>query len=338
MKVTMSMVAKKAGVSKMTVSRVVRGEDTVRDETKKHVNSVMEELGYIPSPIAQSLRSNDRLKSTGAQLIATIFGSGTDAAIDFFHAVSNGIEQTSAKFGLCPIQVNWQDNIKKSWSRLQTVFSIQGLCGALLIGQFTDEEIKQIQKQIKYLVIVDGPAPDMPGIGSVESGNLEGSLIALNHLIDLNCKRILIITVQKDHYFTTAVEMAANQKKSNNVHIDIVYNCFSAYEAYSVIDKIFSKGIEYDGIFTNDEFCIGVIKALNKSKVAIPEEIKIIGFDDTHYAPLISPTLTSIRIDKFKLGTEAVHSLVSIVRSSGKSYDIRKVIRPSLIIRETTEI
>jgi len=161
--VSIGLVAEKAGVSKMTVSRVIRGEGTVKEETKRRVISVMEKLGYVPSPAAQSLRSKDRLRSTGSRLFAAIFGSGTETAIDFFHDVLMGIERSAADFGLCPIQVHWQENIENSWPRLQNIFSIDSLCGALLVGQFDARDAERIQKRIKHLVAVDGPARMPPG-------------------------------------------------------------------------------------------------------------------------------------------------------------------------------
>lgn len=335
---SIGLVAEKAGVSKMTVSRVIRGESSVKEETKKRVISIMEKLGYVPSPVAQSLRSKDQLRSSGSRLLAAIFGSGTETAIDFFHDVLGGIEQSAADSGLCPIQVHWQENIENSWPRLQNIFSIDSLCGALLVGQFEPRDISMIQKKIKHLVAVDGPAPKMDGIGSVESDYFEGSLLALSHLIEVKAKKIVIFTVQKNHYFAKAMELAAQVKSAESVDINIIYNCLSSQNTYDSVKKLIKEGRDFDGIFTTDEFAIGAVKALHEMKIAIPGRVKIVGFDDTHYASFLTPTLTSIRIDKYRLGVEAVKTLVSMIRSKNSMFEIKKVIRPSLIVRESTKL
>lgn len=334
--VSIGLVAEKAGVSKMTVSRVIRGEGSVKEDTRKKVVAVMEKLGYVPSLAAQSLRSKDRLRSTGSRLFAAIFGSGTETAIDFFHDVLGGIEQSAADFGLCPVQVHWQENIENSWPRLQNLFSIENLCGVLLVGQFEQKDIRMIQQRTSHIVTVDGPAPAMDGIGSVESDYLEGSLLGLSHLIDAGAKKTVILTVQEEHYFAKAMEMAARIKRGESADIRIVHNCLNSRNAYDMVRKMREEGMEFDSLFTTDEFAIGAVKALYEMKISIPEQVKIIGFDDTHYASFLTPTLSSIRLDKYRLGVEAVKTLVSLIRTKTGTNEMKKVIRPSLIVREST--
>ncbi len=219
---------------------------------------------------------------------------------------------------------------------MQNIFSIDGLCGALLVGQFEAKDITMIQQKIKHLVIVDGPAPKNNEIGCVESDYLEGSILGLSHLIETGAKRIMIFTVQKSHYFTHALELASQMKSGEPVEISIIYDCLSSQDTYDSVKRLVGEGKTFDGIFTTDEFAIGAMKALHEMKIAIPGQVKIVGFDDTHYASFMTPTLTSIRIDKYRLGIEAVTTLVSMIRTKNSMYEIKKVIRPSLIIREST--
>lgn len=334
--VSIRAVAERAGVSKMTVSRVIRGESSVKEETRKRVVSVMEELGYVPSLLAQSLRSKDPLRSAGSRLIAVIFGSGTETAVEFFHNVMAGIEQSAAGFGLCPVQIHWQDSIEESWPRLQNLFSVENVGGALLVGQFELRDIDMIGQRVENLVVVDGPAPQIGGIGSVESDYFEGAVLGLSHLIETGARRIVIFTVQKGHYFANAMELAAKAKGAECSEICVINDCLSTQDAYESTKRFVTNGTDFNGVFTTDEFAIGVVKALHELNIGIPDQVKIVGFDDTHYASFLTPTLTSIRIDKFQLGIEAVETLVSIIRTSKGGDGIKKVIRPSLIRREST--
>lgn len=335
-KVSIAHVARKAGVSSMTVSRVIRGEPFVREDTRKRVVASMKELGYIPSAAAQSLRSHDRLKASGTRLFALIFGSGTESSVHFFHDIARGVEQAASEFGLCPLQVSLQENPEKSWLRLQTIFSVSSLCGALLAGQFSPEDIRFIRENVKNVAMLDGPAPPDNGIGSVESGNLEGSLLALDHLLARGCRRILVITVEREHYFAQAMALAANARRTGDCSIEVRYDCFKSLEAHELVLKLWNSGKRFDGLFSTDDFAIGAMKALQELKVAVPGEVKIVGFDDIMYSSLTVPSLTSIRIDKNLLGAEAVRTLVAMTRSPETSIDMKKVIRPSLIVREST--
>jgi LacI family transcriptional regulator len=332
---SISEVAARAGVSSMTVSRVIRGEENVREETRRHVIAIMMELGYVPLAAAQALRSNDRTKPNETRLFALIFGSGTESSVTFFHDITRGVEKAAQEFGLCPIQISLYQNPQELWLRLQSLFSIHDLTGALLVGHFTQEIVSFIKDNVKNIVIVDGPAPTGEGIGSIESGNLEGSLMALDYLIAAGCKRIRIYTVEREHYFAKAMETAANIKRSEGTEIDVRFDCDSCEAALAMVRDDWERGVRFDGLFTNDDFAIGALKALRELGVSVPETVRVVGFDDILYSAFTVPPLTSVHIDKYLLGEEAVRTLVALSRSGEKAKDITKVIRPSMIIRES---
>jgi LacI family transcriptional regulator len=334
--VSMAIVAKKARVSSMTVSRIIRGESSVKEETRARVIRVMKDLGYVPSAAAQSLRSRDHLHSSGKRLFVLIFGKGTESSVNFFHDIARGVEQAAAETGLYPIQIAPQEDAERSWLRLQTILSVSGLCGALLVGQFSIEDIQFIQSNVNEVVMVDGPAPKGLGVESVEAGNLEGSLLALDHLVALGCRKIAVLTVNPDHYFAQAMEHAASLRRSNDVDIEVYFDCRSSTDAHAMVSDLWKRGARFDGMFTTDDFAIGALKAFNELDVAVPQDVKIVGFDDIQYVSFTIPSLTSVRIDKFQLGAEAVHTLVLMTKSRERAAGIRKVITPTLVVREST--
>jgi DNA-binding LacI/PurR family transcriptional regulator len=334
--VSIAIVAERAGFSSMTVSRVIRGEPSVREETRSHVIAVMRELGYVPSAAAQSLRSRGHPGSAGKKLFALIFGQGTEISVTFFHDIARGVEQTAAQFGLCPIHISLQEDRELAWLRLQTTMSIGGLCGALLVGQFPPEDIRFVQEHVHHAVVLDGPAPNDAGVGCVESGNFEGSLMAIDCLLALGCRHLLVLTVDQEHYFAKAMDLAAGLRRSAGTAIRTVFGCHSSQEACDIVRSIWASGERFDGMFTNDDLAVGALAAFRGLGVAVPGEVKIVGFDDIQYASFTSPSLTSIRIDKFLLGAEAVQTLVSMTRAPEKPSEMKKVIRPALIVREST--
>lgn len=333
---SIALVAEKAGVSSMTVSRIIRGESSVKEETRSRVISVMKDLGYVPSAAAQSLRSRDHLRSSGKRLFALIFGKGTESSVNFFHDIARGVEEAAAETGLYPIQIAPQQDAELSWLRLQTILSVGGLCGALLVGQFSIEDIQFIQSNVKEVVMVDGPAPSGLRVESVEAGNLEGSLLALDHLAALGCRKIALLTVNPDHYFAQAMEQSASLRRTNMMDIKVYFDCRSSMDARAMVIDLWRRGETFDGIFTNDDFAIGALKAFHELKVVVPRDVKIVGFDDIQYASFTIPSLTSVRIDKFQLGAEAVRTLALMTRSPERAAGVRKIIKPTLVTREST--
>lgn len=334
--VSIAVVAEKAGVSSMTVSRVIRGESAVKEETRSRVIAAMRVLDYVPSAAAQSLRSRDHFRSAGKSLFALIIGQGTEISVTFFHDIARGVQQAAAEFGLCPIHISLQDDPELAWLRLQTIMSIGGLCGALLVGQFSPEDIRFVQEHVRHAVVLDGPAPCDVGVGSVESGNFEGSLMALDYLLAIGCRRLCVLTVDSGHYFAKAMELAAGLRRSAGTPIRTVFGCRSSQEACDVVRDLWKDDESFDGMFTNDDLAVGALAAFRELGVSVPGEVKIVGFDDIEYASFTTPTLTSIRIDKFLLGSEAVQTLVSMNRAPERLVEMKKVIRPTLIKRQST--
>jgi len=335
-RVSIAHVAERAGVSTMTVSRVLRGEPMVKPETRARVVKTMRAMGYVPSAAAQSLRSNNHLIQSGARLFALVFGHGTESSVTFFHDIVRGVERSASGFGLCPIHVTMREDPHDSWLLLQTVLTINSLCGALLVGQFSEEDVYFVRDRARNVVVVDAPAPKGDGIGSVESGNLEGSQLAQDYLIQIGCRRILVLTVNRDSYFARAMESAAETCRAPGVLVDVQFDCLSSQDARDMVLAKWSSGMRYDGIFTNDDFAVGALKALSELGVPVPGQVRIIGFDDIQYASFSIPSLSSIRIDKYLLGAEAVRTLVALIESPEKASSIKKTIRPSLIVRDST--
>ena len=120
------------------------------------------------------------------------------------------------------------------------------------------------------------------------------------------------------------------------MEIEVVYNCFTSQEARDMLVERWQAGRRYDGIFTNDDFAVGALKALSELQVSVPGQVKIVGFDDILYASFAIPSLSSIRIDKFLLGAEAVRTLVSLIESPERASSIKKTIQPSLVVRDST--
>ncbi len=335
MAATIMTVAKEAKVSHMTVTRVLRGEGNVSEGRRVRVLKAMEKLGYVPSPIKRGVRSKDRLRWSGGLCFALIFGAYTQVADEFFCAVTRGAEQAAAKNGLCLVQVHWQATEFESWPRMQPVLAMDGFCGAVLVGQFTRHEMEKILAHAGNVVVVDAPGPEDLPVASVESENFRGCILALDHLVKGGARRILVLTGPADHYFSQTMEMAAETFRSKGRKIDIVATDYSPRGAQAAVEQLWREGKRYDGIFGNDEVAIGAMRGLADMKVNVPREVRVVGFDDISYGAFSSPRLTTVSIDKHRLGFEAVETLVAMVRKEGKGEQIKKMVKAKLVVRES---
>ena len=336
MSISISQVAARAGVSTMTVSRVLTGNGSVSDKTRKRVLKVMTDLGYVPSTAARSMRSKDILRSSAGSCFALIFGADTQMADEFFCDVARGAERESVNYSLCPLQVHWQESFNATWPRLQTILSITGMCGAVLAGQFSKGDIEKIQKHTKNIVVIDSPVAGDAGVASVESDNLGGCKLALGHLAERKCSRVLVITGPKKHYFSQAMMDASRQFSDKFECIEMVEADFTIQGGRDAIHQVWKNGKHYDGVFSNDTMALGANYALSELGLKIPKEVKLIGFDNIIYGQCSKPPLSTIDIDKAKLGCEGVKSLIELIRGHKEVSEIKKVIPAKLIIREST--
>jgi DNA-binding LacI/PurR family transcriptional regulator len=132
------------------------------------------------------------------------------------------------------------------------------------------------------------------------------------------------------------MQSAAEDRRTLGARIEVLFDCLTSQDARDLVLGQWKSGQRYDGIFTNDDFAVGALKALAELGVAVPGEVRIVGFDDIQYASFTTPSLSSIRIDKYLLGAEAVRTLVALIESPEKASSIKKTIRPSLIVRDST--
>jgi LacI family transcriptional regulator, galactose operon repressor len=339
MSVSIADVSKRAGVSTMTVSRVVRGHDSVSEKKRQKVMSAIKELGYLPSSVARSLRKKDRSLDNNQTCCCLIFGKETQIADAFFRDVATAAEKEAIKHGLCLLQTHWQESFEASYKRLTSISMVSGVCGLILAGQFSTEDITLARRYSKNIVIIDGPVPSGVNIASVQADYYSGSKIALEHLIDEGARRILVIAgPEKNHYFSKALKAATELYMNQCEKIDVIDSDLDMESGVKIVSDVFKNGKCYDAIFTNDEVGLGVLRGLSQIGLKSPKDVKVIGFDNISYSAYSTPSLSTIHIDKSMLGIEAVKSLVEQLKESeeSKMVQVSKILNVLLMRREST--
>lgn len=328
---TISDVAKRAGVSPVTVSRVINKIDNVKSATREKVEQAIEELGYVPSGVAQSLRS--KRTRTLALLVPDITNV-------FWTTVARGVEDAAQSRGYSVVLCNTDENTAKQLRYLDVVIS-QRVDGVVVAPYDSHPQnlAKLQQRNIPTVVIdrrVDGPAID-----SVNGDSLSGACALVRHLIRLGHRRIAIIS---------------GPTNTSTADDRVTGYCIALAEAGLPLDPALIKRGEYrlasgeflthellqtvqpapTAIFAaNNAIAIGVLGALEKRGLRVPLDMAVVCFDDLPDTSRLFPFLTVVVQPAYEMGVHAAQLLLSRLEAE-VSLQPRHVILPvRLIVRRS---
>lgn len=328
---TIRDVAKEAGVSISTVSRVLNNEDIVNEDTRKKVLEATKKLNYSPNLLARSLIT----KST--QLIGLIV---PDITNPFFPELAKGVEITAHFYGYNVILCNTEANIQNEKKYLEMLQQrrIDGLI-FLVFSQELEAQLKKLRPQLP-IVLGELPSNDTR-FDAVFTDNVLGVEKAVKHLIGLGHQKIGIVTgplwlkSSQDKLQGFRNELLENRLnfdpqsiKESNSRLE------GGYEAMKELLALPDRPTAV--IFGNDLMAIGAMKALDEMKIKIPEDIAIVGYDDIPLASYSQPPLTTIAQPKFEIGRLTLELLLDKIEGKkGNEYE-HIVLEPRLVIREST--
>jgi LacI family transcriptional regulator len=332
MSVTIYDVAKKAGVSIATVSRVLNNSNFVSEKTRERVKRAMEELNYTPNAIASALTKKSTL--TLGLLIP-------DISNPFFAQLARGVEDASVDFGFNTIICNTDYRFEKEteYIRLLRQKRIDGFI--ISTAYFNDENVINLVKSNIPLVLLgrDIEQEDVL-VDVVVSDNVKGGYIATKHLIELGHEKIACllgppqvkVNVDREKGYLKAVE-EANLKVNSEL---IAFGEFKVEFGFSKAIEMLSKEDRPTAFFAaNDLTAIGVIKAARYMGFEVPEDISVIGYDNTILAEMIDPPLTTVNQQMRKMGYVATELLIKKIK--GERHAAEKVVMDvNLVLRKST--
>jgi len=335
---TIADVARIAGVSKATVSRVLAGQiKYVREETRQRVLKAVDELGYHPSNAARSLKSK-RSFSLG------VVGYG----LEYFgpSCTLSGIEQEASELGytilLHLIRQPETNNVEQLMSKMQSRY-VDGIIWAVPeIGENRAWlKKKSLGLSVPIVFLSTEPQPDQ---FIVTVDNHIGGLMATRHLITRGCQNIGLITGPLDWWearqrklgWQEALESVGLSRKDSL----IAEGNWSAVSGEHGLAQLLARHPEIDGLFAcNDRMALGALKTTRQLGLRVPEDLAIVGYDDIPDAAYFYPSLSTVRQDMVALGRRAVRELgqeIEANRSGDPSTPRSVVLRPELIVRESS--
>lgn len=332
-RVTGKDIAKKLGISEMTVSRALNNRGYVSQQTKKKVLAMAKELGYSPNHIAKSLV----LKRT--HTIGVVVPEITHS---FFPEAIRGIEEVTfmAKYQL--ILTHSAEDAKREHDAIQTLES-KRVDGILISTAQSVADYSFYQKLIKAnvpLVFFDRCVFNI-GANCVSINDEESAKLITIHLINHGYKRIahlcgpLHVSIGKERL--KGFKEALQEYDLPLYKELIVESGFHEQGGYDAMKKILSlpKKLRPQAVVAvNDPAAFGAIKAINEAHLSVPNDIAIVGFSDDIRAALISPPLTTVRQPAYEVGKRAAQKLLEIIEGKSTSLD-PIIIKTDQVIRSS---
>src|SRR5574341_255528 len=330
MSATIHDIAKKAGISVSTVSRVLNKKTAkyrISRETEKHILKAARELNYRPNQLARGLR----LKKT--QTIGLV---APDVSNPFFANIIKSIQSAAHKLGYSLVVCDTDENLELEIEHLDLLWS-KGVDGLIVmpVGQ-KFQHLEQFLKDGVSLVLLDRGFEELK-VSSVAVDNYSGAFEAVEHLIDYGHIRIAIIQGLANTYTNNGrVQGYTAALAKHGIPIDdslIVGRNFGKENGYIETKLLLKMKNPPTAIFaTSDLITLGVLQALFEEGLSIPTDISLVAFDEIDFAPFLTCPLTTVAQPKDIMGEIAVKLLVEQMLNQKMAEVKQIVLKPKLLV------
>lgn len=319
-------VAERSGVTVTTVSRVLNNRGYISEATRQKVYKAMEELNYQPNEIARALLKRK------SNLIGLII---PNVSHPFFAELTNYIEYYAHKNGYKILLCNSYQDSKKEKDYIDMLKRNQ--VDGIIMGSHTLETSEYLNLSLPIVAVDRFLSKDIP---CISSDNYNGGALATKLLIEKGCRKIahisgsLSLNTPANQRYKAFVDVA----KENNIPYvvtETTLNSFHKEEYERIIYNLFKEHSDIDGIFASSDLIAAcIIKVANSLEKSIPENLKVVGYDDISIASLIVPPITTIRQPIEEIGKLAVEAIIN--QLNGKKVQIETILPIELIERKTT--
>lgn len=335
---TIKEVATAAGVSTQTVSRVINKRPDVSPETRKRVQSVIEELGYRPSALARSL-IQQRSYTLGVVTAGLRF-IGPSRTLS---GITSAAEEKGYSLLLKELPEFDTTDTSPIFQALHDRH-VDGIIWAVPeVGHNRDWINKNpLETGIPMVYLAMEPRDD---ILVVSIDNYLGARMAVNHLLEEGYRHIGHVAGPLD-WWEAQERMRGWKDVLSDMQIKLEENQWaegnwSSASGAQAIEKLFAQYPEMDAVFVgNDQMALGVMQVSTQKGLRIPDDLGIVGFDNIPESAYFSPPLTTIQQDQYKIGKVAVEEIIQIIESSLEGLDAERsnsfILSPTLIVRQSS--
>jgi len=324
-------IAKLAGVSPATVSRALNQKIQVKDETKKKILEIAEELNYSPNYLARSLKKKRTFT------IALVI---SDVTNPFFTTLARGVEDKASNLGFNTIFCNTDENPAKEKEYIDLMLR-RRVDGLVIASCSNGDTLLSLREKEIPVVLVDRKIEGFNG-DSVVGDSKEGAYELTRHLIEVNGFREvamitgpIIISTSKDRVagYQRALQEAGIPSKPEWIMIGSYKEDFG----YQIATRFFSENKKLpQAVFAGNNFiAIGIVRAARERGIKIPEDLTLVTFDDLETASLLYPFLTVAKQPAYTMGSLATQFLLERIEKREIREKREVVLKVEIIIRRS---
>ncbi|MES5825582.1 LacI family DNA-binding transcriptional regulator [Streptomyces sp. RG80] len=327
-RVSMADVAKLAGVSSQTVSRVANGHARVVDSTREQVLAAMRELGYRPNSAARALRYGQF--NTIGVILFSLSSTGNSRTVEAIatHAAAEGYAIT-----LIPIDVPTQDNVLGAFTRMGEL-AVDAVVVIMEI-HLLDTGTVQLPPGV-HVVVVDSDAGDRYTV--VDTDQADGARKAVRHLLDLGHRTVWHVTGPQTSFSAQRRTQAwrAELTEAGCPVPPPLHGDWSAESGYAAGLALVEEP-DCTAVFAaNDQMALGLLRAFHESGRPVPDDISVVGFDDVPEAAFFVPPLTTVHQDFAEVGHRCVQKALQQIRTPGAVRPGTDLVPTTLAVRRST--
>ncbi len=325
---TIRDVARQAGVSHQTVSRVINGSEDVLPETRAVVEAAIKDLGYRPSAIARSMARG--LTHT----LAIISPNLTDYT---FASVIEGAELEARQHDYFVLSSS-ASNPRAFQGLVDELVGHRRVDGLIVINPYADERYQHLPKD--FPVVFVGARSHDENVCSISLDDEKVAYEATQHLISLGHKRIALVTgPMEEDCSQDRLEGFQHALKEAGISFDsslVFEGDWSASSGSEALADFVRKGHLPTAIFAqNDRMAMGVMRAARDANLNVPDQLSVIGVDDMPLSSYFDPPLTTMRQDMPLIGQEAIRKLIDIIQNKTVEQTVLKL-PAQLVVRQST--
>ncbi|CUH95942.1 hypothetical protein P22_2030 [Propionispora sp. 2/2-37] len=329
-KTTIKDVARAAGVSIATVSRILNGSGIVSPQLMKKVQTAVETTGYYPNAVARALKIKES-KSIGLII--------PDIENPFFPALVRGIEDAARKHDYAVILCNSDGYAAEENRYIHFLYSKQ-VDGVIFTGGIHGDENLALLSELALPVVTLDRQSNVANVNSVGVDNYYGAMLAVRHLIEQGAEKIaflggaarLSVAAERFQGYQDALAEEGILFSSNL----ILHGEFTFDSGYQNAARLLKNEESFDAIFAaNDLIAFGAMECLAERGIKVPQEVMVAGYDDIWMARWYKPSLTTVRQPVYQMGQKAVDILLTLLSDKDRAVQAEKF-RPELVIRNST--
>lgn len=328
---TIRDVARLAGVSPMTVSRVVNGSGYTSRKTVARVERAIEQLGYVPNAVARQLRSKR------SRTIALVL---TDISNPFFTTIARGVEDEAAGRDFGVMFCNTDESDAEEIDYLQMLIQRQ-VDGVLLVPASNSGGSLRLLRAHRTPVVLLDRRVRSARVDAVRSDSEAGAYALIRHLVDLGHRHIAMLSGRRT--VSTSVDRVAGYRRALDevgVEVDnrfVLYRGYNADAGFRMAQQILALTPMPTAMFAANNFIAsGAIHALREAGLHVPEDMSIVAFDDLPDDWVTDPFMTVIAQPAYEIGRQATALLLDRIAGAPLGAPRAVVLPGKLIVRRSS--